>query len=126
MDYLLIDVAQVYGDAMIRELALKTTLGMACIYIIILPDAWINWILALWLWIAGVDPGFEGGGAVASEARSQDFFGQFWGLFKEFGAKRGGRAPPSGASPELGQKPGFILQVGIPTGWPGLIASQLR
>ena len=43
----------------------------------------------------GADPGFEkGGGAVASGARSQDFFGQFRGLFKEFGAKRGGIAPP--------------------------------
>ena len=37
------------------------------------------------------DPGFEKGGrVVASEAGSQDFFGQFRGLFKEFGAKRGG------------------------------------
>ena len=45
--------------------------------------------------VSGVDPGFEkGGGAVASGARSQDFFGQFRGLFKEFGATRGGRAPP--------------------------------
>ena len=45
---------------------------------------------------SGADPGFEkGGGAVASGARFQDFFGQFRGLFKEFGAKRGGRAPPA-------------------------------
>ena len=43
----------------------------------------------------GADPGFEKGGtAVASGARSQDFFGQFRGLFKEFRAKRGGRVPP--------------------------------
>ena len=33
-------------------------------------------------------------GAVASGARSQSFFGQFRGLFKEFGAKRCGRAAP--------------------------------
>ena len=46
--------------------------------------------------IAGADPGFEKGGrVVASEAGSQDFFGQFRGLFKYFGAKRGGRAPPA-------------------------------
>ena len=32
---------------------------------------------------------------MGSEARSQDFFGQFRGLFKEIGAKRGGRAPPA-------------------------------
>ena len=31
---------------------------------------------------------------MASGARSQDFFGQFRGFFKEFEAKRGGRAPP--------------------------------
>ena len=30
---------------------------------------------------------------MASGACSQDFFGQFRGHFKEFGAKRGGRAP---------------------------------
>ena len=52
---------------------------------------------------SGADPGFEkGGGAVSSGARSQDFFGQFRKLFKEFGAKRGGRsppAPPSGSAP---------------------------
>ena len=44
---------------------------------------------------AGADPGFEkGGGAVASGALSQGFFCQFRELFKEFGAKRDGRAPP--------------------------------
>ena len=38
--------------------------------------------------------GFEkGGGAGGSGARPQAFFGQFRGLFKEFGAKKGGRAP---------------------------------
>ena len=30
---------------------------------------------------------------MASGARFKDFFGKFSGLFKEFGAKRGGRAP---------------------------------
>ena len=40
----------------------------------------------------GADPGFEkGGGGGGSGARSQDFFSQFRGLLKEFGAKRGGR-----------------------------------
>ena len=38
---------------------------------------------------------------MASGARSQDFFGQFRGLFKEFRAKRGGRAPPSGFAPAV-------------------------
>ena len=48
----------------------------------------------------GADPGIEkGGGAVASGARSQDFFGQFRGLFKKIRAKMGGRAPPSGSAP---------------------------
>ena len=43
----------------------------------------------------GADPGFEkGGGAVGSGARSQDFFGQFRGLLKTFGAKSGGLALP--------------------------------
>ena len=59
----------------------------------------------------GADPGFEkGGGAVASGARSQDFSGQFRGLFKEFGAKRGGRAPPA---PPSGSAPGccFFAEV---------------
>ena len=43
----------------------------------------------------GADPGFEkGGGAGGSGSRPQDFFGQFRGLFKVFGAKRVGRAPP--------------------------------
>ena len=42
------------------------------------------------------DTGFEkGGGAVTSGAPSQHFFGQFRGLFEEFGTKRGGRAPPA-------------------------------
>ena len=31
---------------------------------------------------------------MVSGACSKHFFGQFGGLFKEFGAKRGGRAPP--------------------------------
>ena len=31
---------------------------------------------------------------MALGAHSQDIFGQFRGLFQEFGAKRGGRAPP--------------------------------
>ena len=40
----------------------------------------------------GADPGFEKGGAGGgSGARSQDFFSQFRGLLKEFGAKRGER-----------------------------------
>ena len=44
---------------------------------------------------AGADPGLEKrGGAGASGARHQDFFGQFRGLFKKFGAKSGGRVPP--------------------------------
>ena len=43
----------------------------------------------------GADAEFaKGGGAVGSGARSQYFFGQLRGLFKGFGAKRGGRAPP--------------------------------
>ena len=37
----------------------------------------------------------KGGGAGGSGARPQDFFGQFRGHFKEFGAKRGGCAPPT-------------------------------
>ena len=47
---------------------------------------------------AGADPGSEKGGGtvhVASGAHSEDVFGQFKGLFKEFGAKRGGRMPPA-------------------------------
>ena len=43
---------------------------------------------------------------MGSGARSQDFFGQFRGLFKEFWAKRGGRAPPA---PPSGSAPGFLL-----------------
>ena len=44
--------------------------------------------------LSGADPGFEkGGGAGGSGACPRDFFGQFKGLFKEFGAKRGGRVP---------------------------------
>ena len=58
----------------------------------------------------GADPGFEKrGGAVASEARSQDFFGQLRGLFKAFGAKRGERAPP--APPPSGSAPGIPLAI---------------
>ena len=47
------------------------------------------------------DPGFEKGEGAG--ACPQDFFGQFKVLFKEFGAKRGGRAPPappSGSAPD--------------------------
>ena len=40
---------------------------------------------------------------MASGARSQRFFGQFRGLFKEFRAKRGGCAPP--APPPSGSAP---------------------
>ena len=48
----------------------------------------------------GADPGFEkGGGAGGSWARPQDFFGQFRGLFKVFGAKRVGRVPPCAPPP---------------------------
>ena len=48
----------------------------------------------------GADPGFEkGGGAGGSGARPQDFFGQFRGFFKVFGAKRVGRAPPAPLPP---------------------------
>ena len=36
---------------------------------------------------------------MVSGACSQHFFGQIWGLFKEFGAKRGGRAPPAPPHP---------------------------
>ena len=46
--------------------------------------------------ISGADPGFEKGGvAGGSWALPKDFLGQFRGLFKEFGAKRGGRATPA-------------------------------
>ena len=45
---------------------------------------------------------------MASGARSHNFFGQFRGLFKEFGAKRGRRAPPSGSAP-LGEIFVFLL-----------------
>ena len=38
---------------------------------------------------------------MGSGAHSQDFFGQFKGLFKEFGAKRGGHAPPPPLDPRL-------------------------
>ena len=41
---------------------------------------------------AGADPGYEKGGGL--RAQTNNFFWQFKGLFKEFGAKRGGRAPP--------------------------------
>ena len=44
---------------------------------------------------SGADPGFQKGwDAEGSGTRPQDFFDQFRGLFKEFGTKRGGRAPP--------------------------------
>ena len=47
------------------------------------------------LYLTGADLGFEkGGGAGGLGARPQDFFGQFRGLFKEIGAKRGGRGRP--------------------------------
>ena len=50
--------------------------------------------------MARADPGFEkGGGAGGSGARPQHFFGQFRGLLKEFGAKMGGRTPPSRSAP---------------------------
>ena len=40
------------------------------------------------------DPGFEkGGGAGGTVASFWAYLGQFKGLFKEFGAKTGGRAP---------------------------------
>ena len=45
----------------------------------------------------GAGPGFEKGEGAG------DFVAQFRGLFKEVGAKRGGRAPPpppSGSAPE--------------------------
>ena len=49
--------------------------------------------------LTGEDPGCEkGGGAVTSGARSQDFFGQFRGHFKEFGA------PPPPLDPRLTDK----------------------
>ena len=44
---------------------------------------------------ARADPGFEkGGGAEGSGVRFSKYLGQFRGLFKEFGTKRGGCAPP--------------------------------
>ena len=43
----------------------------------------------------GADSGFEkGGGAGGSGASFWSYLGQFRGLFKEFGAKTGGRVPP--------------------------------
>ena len=45
---------------------------------------------------AGEDLGFEkGGGADGSGASFGTYLGQFRGLFKAFGAKTGGRAPPA-------------------------------
>ena len=46
--------------------------------------------------LAGADPGFEkGGGAEGSGVRFPAYLGQFRGLFKEFGTKKGGRASPA-------------------------------
>ena len=46
--------------------------------------------------ISGADPGFEkGGGAVASGARSENFFGQFRGLFKKSWGSKGWACAPS-------------------------------
>ena len=43
----------------------------------------------------GADPGFEKeGGAGGSVASLRAYLGQFSGLFKEFGVKTGGHAPP--------------------------------
>ena len=48
---------------------------------------------------SGKDPGFEkGGDAEGSGARFSAYLGQFRGLFKAFGTKRGGRAPPAPSS----------------------------
>ena len=48
----------------------------------------------------GADSGFEKGvGAEGSGARFSAYLGQFRGLFKEFGTKRGGRAPPASPPP---------------------------
>ena len=56
---------------------------------------------------AGVDPGFEKGrGAGGSGASFWAYLGQFRGLFKEFGAKTGGRAPP--APPPLWIRAWFV------------------
>ena len=46
---------------------------------------------------AGADPGFEKGGAQGIWGLAPKIFDPFRGLFREFGAKRGGRAPPSGS-----------------------------
>ena len=57
---------------------------------------------------SGADPGFgKGGGAVASGARSQDFFSQFSGLFKQFGGKRGWACDPP-LNPRLA-----VLSIGL-------------
>ena len=49
---------------------------------------------------AGAVPGFEKG--VWFGRSNQYLFGQFRGLFKEFGTKRGGvRPPPSGSAPAM-------------------------
>ena len=47
------------------------------------------------LLITGADPGYEkGGGVGGSGASFWAYLGKFRGLFKEFGAITGGRAPP--------------------------------
>ena len=48
----------------------------------------------------GADPVFEkGGGADGSGASFEAYLGQFRGLFKEFGTKTGGCAPPVTCAP---------------------------
>ena len=50
--------------------------------------------------MTGADSGFEkGGGAGGSGASFWAYLGQFRGLFKEFHAKTGGRAPPAPPPP---------------------------
>ena len=51
---------------------------------------------------SGADPGFEKGGAQGIRGFVFKIsFSQFRGLFKEFGTKRGGRAPPPPLDPRL-------------------------
>ena len=63
---------------------------------------------------SGADLGFEkGGGAGGSGASFWAYLGQLRGLFIEFGAKTGGRAPPappSGSAPGIGVFFKFTLQ----------------